>query len=47
VNKLVDNKGKGAVGGRKLGKLAQLMDMPLDIFFEVHTFLPHPEDSQY
>lgn len=30
----VVNKGKGTSSGRKIGKLAQLMNMPLDVFFE-------------
>ncbi|KIM85612.1 hypothetical protein PILCRDRAFT_339430 [Piloderma croceum F 1598] len=29
------NKGKGTGSGRKFGKLAQLMNMPLDVFFEI------------
>lgn len=34
VNKQVETKDKGQGSGRKIGKLAQLMDMPLDVFFE-------------
>jgi hypothetical protein len=39
------NKGKGAGSGRKFGKLAQLMNMPLDVFFEAGLFFASPEGS--
>jgi hypothetical protein len=35
-------KTKGAGNGRNLGKLAQLIDMPLDVFFEARLFLGLP-----
>lgn len=38
ASKLHAAKPKGTGSGRKLGKLAQLMNMPLDVFFEVHLF---------
>jgi hypothetical protein len=31
-------KGKGTTKGRNFGKLAQLMNMPLDVFFEARVF---------
>jgi hypothetical protein len=31
-------KAKGTLNKRNLGKLAQLVDMPLDVFFEAHLF---------
>lgn len=38
VSRQVKAKDKGAGAGRKRGKLAQLMDMPLDVFFEARLF---------
>jgi hypothetical protein len=40
------NKGKGVGSSRKLGKLAQLMNMPLDVFFEARLFFFRPEVLQ-
>jgi len=41
----VESKDKGPGSGRKVGKLAQLMDMPLDVFFEARLASSHPEGS--
>jgi hypothetical protein len=38
-SKQFETKDKGQGGGRKIGKLAQLMDMPLDVFFEGRSFI--------
>jgi hypothetical protein len=45
ATKTVKAKGKGK--GRNFGKLAQLMEMPLDVFFEVCILMLLRQQSHY